>query len=358
MRVSEIYKLGLEQPSLDFVDVDVRDDTHLFIDPRAFHQVDTDWTQECISDLQSFFSTVISRIQAGDDYGARTLLASLGEPNETHLGVSEGRAGGRGMGPELAKKVWEGLESSRAVETGLLEDLEDMVLFVEHIGPDIISDITTNIIRGPLISYTQEVATYYKIPLRAGVVSGSIWDGGTRSWTQGFTELPVTEHGRLLLVPKAIVRRSPSYDAGDYYENYILPFLIDQELRAPSGLVQVLKDGTRKVTKKSVRARYGVGKRVSLDITLQHPDILDHYRAAKSKPQMPSDHQQFVDFANAPEPDWAKLLNSVRNVRPGPDEASKYHLAVEALLSTLFYPALVYPVRESKIHEGRETARH
>ena len=109
MRVSELYELGLEQPSLDFVDVDVRDDTHLFIDPRALHQVDTDWTQECVSDIQSFISTVLSRIQEGDDAGARTLLSSLSEPNETHLGLSEGRARGRGMGHDLAKTVWEGL---------------------------------------------------------------------------------------------------------------------------------------------------------------------------------------------------------------------------------------------------------
>jgi hypothetical protein len=354
MRVSELYELGLEQPSLDFVDVDVRDDTHLFIDPRAFHQVDTDWTQECISDLQSFFSTVISRIQEGDDAGARALLSSLSEPNETHLGVSEGRARGRGMGPELAKTIWEGLSKSRAVETGLLEDLEDMVLFVEHIGPDIISDITTNIIRGPLIIYTQEVAAYYGLRMKENVISGHIWDSGTRNWTQGFTTLPVTEHGRLLLVPKVIVRRSPSYNAGDYYNNYILPFLIDYELRASSGLVQVLKNGRRVVTKKSVISRYGTGKHVSLDITLKHPTILDQYRAAKSKPQMPSDHQQFTDFANTPEPNWDKLLKAVRDVRPGPDGANRYHLAVEALLSAIFYPALVMPKRESPIHEGRK----
>jgi hypothetical protein len=354
MRVSEKYELGREQPSLDFVDVDIRDDTHLFIDPRALHQVDTDWTQGCVSDLQSFFSVVLSRIQAGDDTGARTLLASLGEPNETHLGLSEGRARGRGMGHDLAKTVWEGLKSSRAVETGLLEDLEDTVLFVEHIGHDIISDITTNIIRGPLISYTQEVAAYYGIPLGENVVSGRIWDGGTRRWTQGYTALPVTDYGRLLLVPKAIVRRSPSFDPGDYYENYILPFLADQEMSAPSGLVQVLKNGRRRVTKKSLRKRYGVGKRVNLDITLQHPELLDHYRSAKSRRQLPPDHTDLAEVTRSPEPDWDKLLNNVRAVQPGPDQANRYHLAVEALLSAVFYPALILPVRESKIHEGRK----
>jgi hypothetical protein len=354
MRVSELYELGLTQPSLDFVDVDIRDDTHLFVDPVALNQVDSDWTQECVSDIQSFFSTVLSSIHGGDDAGARALLASLSEPNETHLGVSEGRSRGRGMGDDLAKTVWEGLQASRAVQTGLLEDLEDTILFVGHIGHDIISDITTNIIRGPLIRYTQETAAYYKIPLQENVVSGQIWDGGTRSWTQQYTALPITEYGRLLLVPKAIARRSISYDAGDYYEHYILPYLMEQELRASSGLVQVLKNGRRVVTKKSLRARYGTGKPVNLNITLQHPDILYRYKADKSKPHMPSDHQDLADLTNVPEPDWDNLLSSVRSVPPGPDQANNYHRAVEALLSALFYPALIFPTRESKIHEGRK----
>jgi hypothetical protein len=262
MRVSEIYNLGLEQPSLDFVDVDVRDDTHVFIDPRALHYVDTDWAQECISDLQSFFGTVLGRMQSGDNAGAQVLLASLSEPNETHLGLSSGAARGRGMGNDLARAVWRALRTSRAVETGLLEDLEDTILFIEHIGHDIISDITTNIIRGPLIHYTQEVTKYYGIPLRENVVSGRIWDGAARRWAQEYTSLPVTAHGRLLLVPKAIVRRSTTFDPGEYYEHYILPYLADQELDAGSAMVQVLKNGRHRVTKKSLRARYGAGKRV------------------------------------------------------------------------------------------------
>lgn len=43
---------------------------------------------------------------------------------------------------------------------------------VEGISSDIISDITTNIIREPLIQYTQDMAVYYEIPLVGGVNSG------------------------------------------------------------------------------------------------------------------------------------------------------------------------------------------
>lgn len=354
MRVSEMYRLGQHQASLDFVDVDIRNDIPLFLDPQALRQIDTEWAQECVSGLQSFFSTVLSRIQADDDADAQSLLASLQEPNETHLGLSAGKSGGHGMGDGLAERIWDALRASQAVQTGLLEDLEDTALFIEHIGDDIISDITTNIIRGPLIRYTQQTGKYYGIPLEAGVVSGRIWDVGSRGWTQEYTELPITDYGPLLLVPKAIVRRSPAFNPGEYYNYYIVPFLQEQEFRAGSSLVQTLKNRRLRVTKKAVKGKYGSGKRVNLDVTVKHPHILEQYRSAKRRPQMPDGHAELAAFTEIAQPDWDALLNSVIAVQPGREGASKYHLAVEALLSALFYPALILPVRESKLHEGRK----
>ena len=35
-------------------------------------------------------------------------------------------------------------------------------------------------------------------------------------------------------------------------------------------------------------------------------------------------------------------------------DADAYHRAIEALMQALFYPALVNPVRESRIHNGRK----
>jgi hypothetical protein len=81
VRVSEHYSLGLTQPSLEFVDVDILSDTRVFVDPRAHHSVDSDWGNECVSLLQSFFSTVLDAIQTGRNGRARDLLASLSEPN-------------------------------------------------------------------------------------------------------------------------------------------------------------------------------------------------------------------------------------------------------------------------------------
>ena len=355
MRVSEHFSLGRTQPALEFVDVDTKGDTPLFIDPRALLAIGSEWSDQCVALLQSFFDSVIRALSGEEEGRARRLLASLTEPNETRLGLSKGRARGRGMGPGLADRVWDALSQSEAVTTGLIEDLEDTILFVPGIGFDIISDIATNIIRAQLIEFTQDVCGYYDIPLTGDVESRRVWDPQTNSWKHFYVPLPVTNHGPLLLVPKSIVRRVPMFDPGEYFNHYVLTRMQDDELGDPaSSLVEVLKDGRRRVTKKSLKDRYGQGKRVNLETTLRHPDLLAKYRSAKNGRRQPPGHHELATQTDTEPPDWDKLLNDVIVVPTGRHKAATYHRAVHALLNAVLYPALGFGTREFKIHEGRK----
>src|SRR5262245_31928901 len=128
MRVSEFFSLGRTQPTLDFVDVDIEGDLPVFLDPHALRLLPSRWGDECVSLIQNFFWTVLREIRTGNNDHARRLLRSLREPNETHLGLSRGRARGRALGYESAHDVWDALCKSEAVQSGLLEDLEDTIL--------------------------------------------------------------------------------------------------------------------------------------------------------------------------------------------------------------------------------------
>jgi len=84
---------------------------------------------------------------------------------------------------------------------------------VEGIDRDRISDITTNLIREPLIHYTQDMCRHYGMPLVNDVASGPLWSPTERRWTNGtYVKLPRTPTGRLMLVPKTIVRRKLDFD--------------------------------------------------------------------------------------------------------------------------------------------------
>jgi hypothetical protein len=107
---------------------------------------------------------------------------------------------------------------------------------IDGISFDIISDISTNILREPLIRFTQEQAALHEIPTKS-VDSGPLWDPSSKEWTQTFVELPTPENGKLLLIPKVIVRRKLHYAPDDYFNNYVLTYLMAEEISANSELV-------------------------------------------------------------------------------------------------------------------------
>lgn len=355
MFISQHFKLHRTQATLDFVDVDVRNDLPLFIDPHAIEQLGTQWGDECVALIHDFFEHILHLIANGSHQDAQRLLRHLTEPRETHLGLSRRGVRGRAVGGGLATEFWSALRRSEAVHTGLLRDLEDTLLLIEGVGDDIVSDITTNLIREPLIEYTQRMCRMYGISMTPDVGSRFLWNPAKKSFSQRQVELPIVHGDRLLLVPKIIVRQIMEYDAGDYHRNYILERLREVELSANSSLVEVLKNGKTRVTKEKLIEKYGKGKRAILSATLEHPDVLDEYRYDKlQKPRGPLTHQDFAEVENTPPVDWPALFRAVRMVAAGNDHASAFHRAVADLLNALFYPALVNPRLEEAIHQGRK----
>jgi hypothetical protein len=355
VRISKKFGLGLSQASLDFVDVDTKTDTKVFMSPSALSTLPSDWGNECVHLVQSFFRQVLGLIKEGKHNDAESLLLTLREPNETHLGLSKGRSQGRALGKGSAQDLWQALSKSEAAKSGLLTDLEDTALMIDGISVDIISDITTNIIRSKLIEYTQLMCDQHDIPTTNGIETGPLWDSRAASWINRFDRLPLTETGKLLLVPKAIVRQRPDYDAGEYYRYFLLTHMRHAELDAGSALVELLKNGRRRVTKKALIAKYGGDKSAIVRETLKYPEALREYKDSKeSQKRPPLSLETIAEIQKAAKPNWTKLLHDVTSLKPGLEDADSYEKAIEALFTALFYPALTSPISQHRIHDGRK----
>lgn len=362
MRVSQFYGLSGNQGTFDFIDVNIESDTPLFIDPTVLRSLDDPWAEACASDVQGFFQRVLDAIVGKDTRSALGLLSHLNEENATHLGYSA-RSRGSGVGDGLAQQFFDELRSSDAVKSGLITDLEDTALLIPGVGEDRISDVVTNIIRKHLVEYTQEASRYYGIPLTPNVNAGYHWDNAAGQWGQLIEALP-TPNGPLLLVPKAITRRVLHYDAGAYYRHYVLNYFRDYEIDQKSSLTFLLKDGRRKVYKKDVEKKWrdkhgasdpGVTKRVSNDATKRDPSLLDAFKVEREqKPPAILSHDEVADYTGTSTPDYQELLRGVLDLRPGDADADRYEKAVERLLSALFYPNLISPKPQHRIHDGRK----
>jgi hypothetical protein len=355
-RVSDHYKLGLQQPSLEFLDVTLSSDTKLFVDPRAFVALETPWGNECVELIRTFFSDVLKSISNRNTDRARLLLGGLHEPNETRLGLSKNRVAGRGVGSRLAESIYRSLAESEAIEHGLLERLEDTALLVEGIGVDRVSDIATNIVREKLIEFSVEMAEKYEMEL-VDADSGPIWSAEQGEWANRQIPMLAPRGKPLILVPRTVARWKLDYDPGEYYRAYVLPFLQDVELnKRRSPLVQVVLSGKRKgeryVRKEDVDKHYrkrleGGQKKVSVDATRDYEEIFERFKASKEREfRAPVSFEELHEKIGTPKAKWTDLLKAVTDTPPGRPHADQYHRAIEALLSPLFSDNLVDPKRE------------
>jgi hypothetical protein len=250
--------------------------------------------------------------------------------------------------------MWEALSKSNAAKSGLLVDIEDTCLFIEGVGADRISDAVCNILRGPLIRYTQDICSFYDIPLSENVNSGPVWDPQNDRWDNSLVQLPITPYGPLILVPKIIVRHRLVYDYATYFTHHLLPAMQESEKQLNSGLVYTLRDGRKRVTKKSLKEKYGADKLTIADQSRRHPDVLQQYREAAVRHSYPISHDQLAEVENVAIPDFSAMMDEVRSVKPGKAQATAYERAVEKLLTALFYPSLSHPTRQFRMHEGRK----
>ena len=279
MHVTELYRLERTQAEVDFVDVDVSTDNRIFIDPRAIRLQKGELQEGCVACLVSFFGEVLDAIRLGHPEKVRQLMRYLGEPNETHLGFSRGKSRGRGLRGSRSDEIADAISASKAAETGLLQDLEDTAFLVPGVSRDLLSDMTTQIIRGPLIEYTQQCCIQYGIPMESQY-GGNVWSPDSLEWEEDYeVPLPRTEDGALILIPKSIVRHAPILDNTKYFNGYLAPFLEADELQAQSQLVELLKSGEGRVTKKKLHEKYSDSKEAVVEQTLRFDrKPLERYR--------------------------------------------------------------------------------
>ncbi|PYC25881.1 hypothetical protein DMO17_09435 [Aquipseudomonas alcaligenes] len=353
MRFSQFFQLNLEQPYLDFLDIPLDTDVAAFIDPTGLKQLDSEFGHIAQSLMQTFFDKVLQEIANNNLSNAISLLSHLSESNEFHLGLSKGKARGHGIGAHNAHKLGLAISQSKASQSGLLQDLEDTCLVIEGIGSDMISDAICNIIRGPLIEYTQEMCNLHNIPLTPNIKSGPIWDGD--KWTQYFTSLPMTSDGKAILVPKIIIRHNISYSSSEYYRHYLLEDMQRDEISRATTLVHYLKDGSPRVTKTDLLNKYGKDKKAIEAQTINHRSALENYKRDKGNTLTHAlDHEDISEITKTPKLEWSKVQQEFSLISTGRSTAHDYENLIERTLTALFYPCLNHPKREKSIHNGRK----
>ena len=370
MRITEALGLNVSQYEIDFLDADLDNDNPLYIDPFLIANSNSQWAINADRTIKNFFNEFKRLILEKRYDEVFEISRYLSESKENNLGVSsKGTTNGHGVGEIDIRNIVEHIIKSNAIVDGLIVNLEDIILFVDQIDKDKLSDMTTNIIRKELIKYTQDQCKLWGIPLETETTL-PYWVPEEKSWMYSEEQLLIIENREILLVPKFIVSPINIYNASKYNWHYVVEQERNFHLSRRSELVRVkrLKGGRLKyyLPKKDVndhinnqikRGDYLNRKDYIKEYTKKHPELLqtfisDSRKISKSlKNENIASTLKIVDDID----EIIELLKiNLARIPVGKDSASTYHKYIKSLLEILWYPYLTNPIIEREIHEGRK----
>lgn len=288
MHFSDYYNLEIDgHADIEFVDINLRTDTKLFLDPFLIESKKSNFASRCSQTINSFFKEVFACCKSGDDKTLRILLEFGHEPNETRLGLSRNQSGGRGASSEILYSIFKQISWENFFSQGLIENYKDVCLFVENFAEDRMSDLITNILRKELYIFTQEQSIKYNISLNSETeLLGNYWSPKTLSWEElrGYPlkvdSLPV------LLVPKNFVRSKYLYSVREYLQHKIIVERQDyhRENKTSLAIIKQDKNGNdyydkpskKEVYKEEIKGRKH--KEYVKEYSLRNPGCLIEFR--------------------------------------------------------------------------------
>ncbi len=348
--LNKVLNIPIYQEDVDFVIPDVDDDRRLGIDPFLLYRDSRPDFREAHGLLVCYFREVLESIKGGDLLRAQQLLICP-EPQEIGLGYSLHGTKGSDIGPELAREIVQTFSISPALLARGLRHVEELQLISPGVGPDRISDMTANVLKLFLVSYTQEQCGAWNIPVAKAVPLSHYFDFESMSWRDGYFDLPLNPStgGPLLLVPRRILRILPWINYDDYLGEYKRVFLRPVTRRGSLKLKP--RAGTAKKPEKEAPPP---PKPQICQVTVQNTAALDSYVDRKEREAQkaePTELAPFKDQALVKE-HAERLISELAAVNPGKEDAYEYQDVVHRILTFCLHPHLVDGKPQERTYGG------
>lgn len=223
MLFSEYYKIQYMGDE-DWFNPILTQDTLLFIDPFAVFKSKDALFKGCYSEMMYFFQKAFELIaHAGGSntnlsYKKAESMLMFPEVNAICLGYSKTRRGS-GTGPLWAKSLAKNINTVIANGVTEISHFEELGIFCEGIGPDRLSDMTSNLLKGRFITYTQRICNLHGIPMEKKRVQNAYFDYEYMRWCDGEYLLPINPYkgnSPVILIPKNFLNVLPEINSEDF----------------------------------------------------------------------------------------------------------------------------------------------
>ena len=231
---------------------DFEHDNLLFKDPYRINEKDGELAQRAKTKILKYFDIFFEAIKEGDREKVLNIGEHLHEINATRLGFTSKDTfpKGKGFSQKDLVKIY---DAARDVED-CITDMPDVFVLAENVGPDKVSDITTNIIYEELLEFTKNIIKKYKLDLECKLVKKYVYDVFEEKWIKKSINVPMIDGKEILFLPSNIVERYEIFSYETFYRNLVYPFY--KTNTAIHHLIRFLKNNEEKPDCKRIKEKY------------------------------------------------------------------------------------------------------
>jgi len=271
---------NIKTNDIEFVDIPINEEDLLaFICPFLIENNKSSKVILKISNRLKNFLAELNKtyIKTNDAKNGIPFLNHLHEPNEYHLGYSSSNKG-KAISKSKAQDIFTALRNNRFAKQGvsITNEAHNVLLLVDGIGQDIMSDIIANVCRDLFAEFTIKICKKYSVPNQSTTIE--YYNDNSKKWEQKNVSLPFN-NGMIILIPNKLLSGGRAYASLYNWfvsSNYISIEILNQKA-PPKQMVTQMKDGTRKAIIKEINKQYKKPKKDLIDFVLKYPNSLDEF---------------------------------------------------------------------------------
>lgn len=254
--------------------LDFEHDNLLFIDPYRINEQDGELARKAKIKIVKFFNLFFKCIEEGDRTKVEYIGKHLHEINSTKLEYTRINSlpNGKGFSKKDLLQIY---DAAKEVED-YIEDMPDVFVLADNVGPDKISDITTNIIYEELLQFTLNIIKKYNLNMEFEKKYKYIFDVFEEKWIKKEFNVPIIDNEEILFLPKKIVESYEIFSYENVYKKLVYPFY--KIHTAIHHLIRFLKNNEERPDCKKIKEKYPLKRETVRRFKEEFPKDYNRYK--------------------------------------------------------------------------------
>lgn len=263
----------------EIVQLDFEHDNKLFIDPYRIDEKRGELYKRAKEKILKYFDIFFYSVEHNLRDTAVSIGEHLHEINATKLGYTNKEEKPKGKG--FCQKDLLIIFDEAIKIKDYIKDMPDILVLAENVGPDKVSDLTTNIIYEELLEFTIGIISKYDLDIELNKRRKWIFDVDEQEWYKKDILVPCIDNEEILFIPDKLAAPYEIFSYENVYNQLVYPFYKSHP--AIHMLVRLLKNKEERPDCKKIKQKYPMRRETVKNFKQEYTEEYEEYKAEMIK---------------------------------------------------------------------------